>query len=394
MQPGCPQVLEVIPGGENGAPGGANSTDQLGLWLVNAYKPLPVCMADVNANAVETVQLACGNGVVGPGEECDDGNPNNADGCNDACLIVPIVTCLSPTVSADASTCTAAIACEAVASCVDPRGGAVTTTCAPEGPYALGSTDVTLECVGGGGRTSVAICAVAVADTTPPTVTVTTVPDTLWPPNHQMSTVDATVTVADACDPAPSVVLVSVVSSEPDDAPGGGDGHTVDDIQDASVGTADFQVLLRAERQGSGEGRTYTLTYSATDASGNSGSGSGDVLVPYSMSDVVEPLTLVMSGGAATRVEWGAVTGALHYDVVRGDLASLRIEGSDVDLGTVTCIERGSLDTNTTGDEDTDLPEPGQVYFYAVQFYDGIQDSSYGSESVGRARVVSGGDCP
>jgi hypothetical protein len=52
------------------------------------------------------------------------------------------------------------------------------------------------------------------------------------------------------------------------------------------------------------------------------------------------------------------------------------------------------MDTNTDGHEDTDLPLPGQVFFYAVQFNDGIQDSSYGSESVGRARVVSGGGCP
>ena len=81
-------------------------------------------------------------------------------------------------------------------------------------------------------------------------------------------------------------------------------------------------------------------------------------------------------------------------DVVRGDLASLRIDGSNVDLGTVNCIERESLDTNTSGNADTAMPQPGQVFFYAVQFYDGIQDSSYGSEDVGRARVVARGDCP
>jgi hypothetical protein len=183
-------------------------------------------------------------------------------------------------------------------------------------------------------------------------------------------------------------------SSEPDDAAGNTDGHTTDDIQGATTGTADFAIKLRAERDSEGSGRAYTLVYQATDASGNSASSGGDVLVPISLSDIVEPLNLVLNGGAATRLEWGEVQGALHYDVVRGDLAALRIDGSNVDMGAVVCIERRSMDTNTDGHEDTDLPLPGQVFFYAVQFNDGIQDSSYGSESVGRARVVSGGGCP
>jgi hypothetical protein len=130
------------------------------------------------------------------------------------------------------------------------------------------------------------------------------------------------------------------------------------------------------------------------DGSGNVGVSSGQVLVPHSMSDVIEPLDLVLSGSTATHLQWGEVTGALHYDIIRGDLAALRIDGSNVNLGTVTCIEHDSPLTNTSGYEDAILPAPGQVFFYAVQFYDGIQESSYGSESVGRARVVSGGDCP
>jgi penicillin amidase len=393
MNPGCPSILEVIPGGESGAPGSPNATDQLALWLVNANKPLPVCLSEVNENAVETVQLVCGNGVVDPGEECDDGNAVNSDGCDDACRIVPVITCLAPSVSAGAQSCTADVACAAIATCVDPRGGAVTTSCAPSGPYALGNTDVTVQC-GGTPTSSVAVCSVTVVDTTPPVVTVTTSPALLWPPNHKMTTVNVTVTAVDACDPDPSIVLVSVSSSEPDDAPGGGDGHTTGDVQGAASGTPDFELLLRAERHGGGPGRTYVLVYQATDDSGNAATSTGDVIVPHSIADVVEPLNLVLSGGSATRLDWGYVVGALHYDVVRGDLAALRIDGSDVDLGAVTCIERNSVDANTSGNEDTDVPAPGQAFFYAVQFFDGVQDSSYGSESVGRARVVSGGGCP
>ena len=118
--------------------------------------------------------------------------------------------------------------------------------------------------------------------------------------------------------------------------------------------------------------------------------------MPHDLGSVVEPLNLTLNGKQSTVVSWGGVTGAVHYDVVRGNLAELRISGSDVDLGRVNCIEQGSLDTTTVGHEDTAVPAPGQVFFYAVQFNDGIQDSSYGSESVGRARVIKNGngDCP
>jgi hypothetical protein len=75
-------------------------------------------------------------------------------------------------------------------------------------------------------------------------------------------------------------VLESVTSSEPDN--GLGDGNTVNDIQGAALGTQDLGVLLRAERSGKGPGRTYTLTYTATDASDNETSASGQVVVPHS----------------------------------------------------------------------------------------------------------------
>jgi hypothetical protein len=121
--------------------------------------------------------------------------------------------------------------------------------------------------------------------------------------------------------------------------------------------------------------------------------GSVDVLVPHSMASMVEPLTVNLSRGSVTRVEWDEVPGAVNYDVVRGDLADLRVIGSDVNLGSVTCIESDSTDTTTAGREDSVVPPPGRAFFYLIQFNDGLQDSSYGSMSVGRARVVSGGNC-
>jgi hypothetical protein len=115
-------------------------------------------------------------------------------------------------------------------------------------------------------------------DTAPPTVDVAVSPDVLWPPNHKYVDVCATVTTSDDCDPAPSVSLMSVSSSEPDD--GDGDGSTVDDI----VIDENDCFRLRAERQGGGDGRVYTITYCATDAAGNVGCGEATVTVPHDRS--------------------------------------------------------------------------------------------------------------
>src|SRR5262249_8598667 len=100
-------------------------------------------------------------------------------------------------------------------------------------------------------------------DVAPDHFVVELTPATLWPPNHRMVPVEAQVDTG--CLVASSLTLSSITSSEPDDDPGGGDGHTSDDIQDAVVGSADMSFALRAERDASGSGRVYTATYSAID---------------------------------------------------------------------------------------------------------------------------------
>ena len=55
-----------------------------------------------------------------------------------------------------------------------------------------------------------------------------------------------------------------------------------DDIQGANFGTDDRQFELRNERSGTGRGRLYTVTYSATDASGNKTVRQATVTVPLS----------------------------------------------------------------------------------------------------------------
>lgn len=121
---------------------------------------------------------------------------------------------------------------------------------------------------------------VAVFDTTPPEIAVTLSPDLLFPADHKLKPTAAEVVATDNC-PGVAYVLSSVVSDEPDDAPGGGDGHTTGDIRGVQLGTPDLAFFLRAERLGSGDGRVYTATYTASDGSGNETAAADTVLVPH-----------------------------------------------------------------------------------------------------------------
>ena len=111
-----------------------------------------------------------------------------------------------------------------------------------------------------------------------PTLTVSLSPNTLWPPNHKLVPVSATLQVGNTCDPNPIVQLVSITSNEPDN--GLGDGDTANDIQGAAIGIDDRAFLLRAERSGKGNGRRYTATYQVEDVLGNSTTAAGHVTVP------------------------------------------------------------------------------------------------------------------
>jgi len=117
------------------------------------------------------------------------------------------------------------------------------------------------------------------ADTTPPRLTVSVTPSVLWPPNHLLVPIVVSVSATDESGIA-SVILVSVTSNELDD--GLGDGDTSGDIQGAPLGTGGTHFSLRAERSGTGQGRTYTITYRATDNAGNVTTASATVSVPIS----------------------------------------------------------------------------------------------------------------
>jgi M6 family metalloprotease-like protein len=133
--------------------------------------------------------------------------------------------------------------------------------------FPLGTTAVTWSAVDDSGNSGHATQRVTVRDTTPPALAVQADSGSLWPPDHKLVTIEVGVALSDVCDAAPRLRLVSVTSSEPED--GRGDGNTAPDVVGAALGTDDRSFQLRAERQGGGAGRTYTITYEAGDASGN-----------------------------------------------------------------------------------------------------------------------------
>jgi endo-1,4-beta-xylanase len=102
---------------------------------------------------------------------------------------------------------------------------------------------------------------------------------TLSPVNHKMVPITAAINASDADSGIHSVVLTSITSNE---------AIQPDDIQNANYnkpisGTTD-SFKLRAERLGNGNGRVYTITYTATDKAGNVTTKSVEVSVPRDQS--------------------------------------------------------------------------------------------------------------
>jgi uncharacterized repeat protein (TIGR01451 family) len=126
-----------------------------------------------------------------------------------------------------------------------------------------------------------------ILDIAAPTLTLSVSPSILWPPDHMFRDVTVTITVADNCDPNPTITLVSVVSNEPETG-FLGLGDKGPDVQGAAFGTDDRTFSLRAERGTAGHstGRVYTITYRATDKSGNSSEATVTVIVPTDVSHI------------------------------------------------------------------------------------------------------------
>jgi cysteine-rich repeat protein len=199
----------------------------------------------------------CGNGAVEPGEECDDGNNVNGDGCDKNCVLEqpanrpPVAVCANRTVVADAS-------CGATASIdngsFDPDGNPITCTQTPVAFSGTGATTVILTCSDGTATSAPCTATVTVVDSSAPTVT---------------------------C-PAPQVLECTAGSASASFTASAAD----------NCGAATATCLPPS-------GSTFSLgttpvTCSASDAAGNAGSCSFNVTVH----DTLPPVVTVAGGGA------------------------------------------------------------------------------------------------
>ncbi|NOU86009.1 hypothetical protein GC102_09500, partial [Paenibacillus sp. LMG 31460] len=107
-------------------------------------------------------------------------------------------------------------------------------------------------------------------DKTAPALSVQLDKTSIWPANHKMVTINATLNPSDATSEVESVVLTSITSNQPDS------GQS--DIQ-ANFGTAATSFSMRAEKS-----RIYTITYTATDKAGNKTFTAVTVTVPHDQS--------------------------------------------------------------------------------------------------------------
>ena len=188
-----------------------------------------------------------------------------------------------------------------------------------------GTTHVTFTATDHSGNAANCGADVHVVDTRPPVITVALNRCVLWPPNHKLVTIGASVQVTDICDPNPTFVLTSITSNEP--VNGLGDGDTAPDIVNATPGTPDVSFQVRSERSGKGTGRDYTIVYTASDFSGNHASQTVHVLVPHDQSAGALCATGFNSQGD------GFVPGATDFALV---VASEDPAKSEVDISPVT----------------------------------------------------------
>jgi hypothetical protein len=192
----------------------------------------------------------------------------------------PVARCKSATAAAG-DACTADVRPEGVndGSC-DPDGDPITLALAPPGPFAVGTTSVMLIATDDAGLSDTCYATVNVTAPRAAPVMVALTPDILWPPNHELITITAHLTLPRGCGADPAAIeLLSVTSNEP--AARRSERREDTDITGATIGTRDTSFCLRAERLGGGTGRIYTVCYRAIDARGDTTVACDTVFVPH-----------------------------------------------------------------------------------------------------------------
>ena len=130
------------------------------------------------------------------------------------------------------------------------------------------------------GNTETLVTKTIIVDGTPPEITLIEDPIVLWPANHEYDTFELSDFVVSVIDNKfgdlfADTEITNVSSDEPENAQG--DGDTYDDIVIVDAQT----IQLRAERQGNGDGRVYTINFQVSDPLGNSADASFQIQVPH-----------------------------------------------------------------------------------------------------------------
>jgi len=221
---------------------------------------------DTALGAIASFVSCCGNGQEDEGEECDDGNNVDGDGCSASCILEnlpPVALCQDVTVSADGQ-------CQGCASVdngsYDPEGDTLTITSDPACPYSLGDTGVTLTVSDGFNPVAQCAATVSVVDTTPPVVACNA-PATIVPPDAPIA---FTATAADNCGP------VSVEVQGYDCWAINGAGKLIDKTESCVVAFAGDTLTIN---DSGGVGDHITWTVVATDGAGNQSTATCEVEV-------------------------------------------------------------------------------------------------------------------
>ncbi|MDP9193452.1 MAG: HYR domain-containing protein [Acidobacteriota bacterium] len=152
--------------------------------------------------------------------------------------------------------------------------GSVPVVCTPPSgsTFALGTTTVLCTATDAHDNESSGSFLIHVIDVDPPTiVSLSASPSSIWPPNKNMIDVTVTANVIDNVDAAPLVRIYAITCDETIAA------------SDAVI-TGPLTAKLRADRDGNGDGRVYTLHIEAIDAAGNRSTRTVTVSVTHDQS--------------------------------------------------------------------------------------------------------------
>jgi predicted outer membrane repeat protein len=209
-----------------------------------------------------------------PGVDSVAGGDGSDIGAYEVNEHAPVAKCQNITVPAGPD-CTAPALIDAGS--YDPDlGDEITLSQSPPGPFALGTTMVTLTVTDLYGETSSCQSTVTVVDQTPPVVSGTVAVSILNKRNHDLVNVGLAATATDNCS-APTSLQVQVFGNEDDQTPTATGTVFSPDATNLAVGT----LKLRAECLDSGNGRVYLIVVTGADSSGNVGFSGNTVVVPH-----------------------------------------------------------------------------------------------------------------